>query len=385
MTRGSEVTGRAGMSPALGLIVNPIAGMGGSVGLKGTDGAATLAAARARGAVPRAAARAGRAMAALAAALPGASVIAAPGAMGAAAVAGLDLTVEILPGAAPAATHAGLTRQAAALLAARRVAAVLFAGGDGTARDVAGVLGLETPMLGIPCGVKMHSGAFATSPEAAGRLAADLLRSGARAGLRQVEIMDVDEDAQRAGRMSARLYGYARAPYARNLLQGAKGSPPHCDTARLDAACAEIARELAPGVLYLIGPGTTAKRVLSALGLEGTLLGLDAVRDGALVGRDLSEAEALALAGGGPIGVIVGVIGGQGFVFGRGNQQIGPEAIRRAGRDGLVIAASVGKLAALPEPRLLVDTGDPILDAALAGHVRVRTGPRQSMLMRLAS
>ena len=101
----------------------------------------------------------------------------------------------------------------------------------------------------------------------------------------------------------------------------------------LDAACAEIARELAPGVLYLVGPGTTAKRVLAALGLEGTLLGVDAVRDGALVGRDLSEAEALALAGAGPIGVIVGVIGGQGFVFGRGNQQIGPEAIRRAGRD----------------------------------------------------
>ena len=369
------------MTPALGLIVNPIAGMGGSVGLKGTDGAATLAAARARGAVPRAGARAARAMAALAAALPGASLIAAPGAMGAAALAGLDLTVDSLAGAPPAATGAALTRQAAALLAARGVAAILFAGGDGTARDVAGVLGLATPMLGIPCGVKMHSGVFATSPEAAGRLAADLLRS--RAGLRCVEIMDVDEDAVRAGRLAARLHGYARAPYARSLLQGAKSGTAPDDAALLDAACAEIARELAPGVLYLVGPGATAKRVLSALGLEGTLLGVDAVRDGALVGRDLSEAEALALAGSGPIGVIVGVIGGQGFVFGRGNQQIGPEALRRSGRDGLVIIAGAAKLAALSEPKLLIDTGDPALDAALAGHIRVRTGPRQSMLMRL--
>jgi predicted polyphosphate/ATP-dependent NAD kinase len=270
------------------------------------------------------------------------------------------------------------------MLAERGVAAVLFAGGDGTARDVAGVLGLETPMLGIPCGVKMHSGVFATRPEAAGSLAADLLRGdAARVGLRRVEIMDIDEDAARAGRMSARLYGYARAPFARGLLQGAKGSPTLSDEAMLQAACAEIARELTPGVLYLIGPGTTAKQVLAALGLEGALLGVDAVRDGALVGRDVTEAEALALAGAGPIGVIVGVTGGQGFVFGRGNQPIGADAIRRAGRAGLIVAASAAKLLALPAPRLLVDTGDPALDAALAGHVRVRTGPRQSMLMRI--
>jgi predicted polyphosphate/ATP-dependent NAD kinase len=125
--------------------------------------------------------------------------------------------------------------------------------------------------------------------------------------------------------------------------------------------------------------------VLTALGLEGTLLGVDALRDGRLVGRDLSEADAMALAGNGPIGVIVGITGGQGFVFGRGNQQIGPEAIRRAGRERLIIVAGVAKLTALPAARLLVDTGDAALDAALAGHVRVRTGPRQAMLMRLTA
>jgi predicted polyphosphate/ATP-dependent NAD kinase len=241
-------------------------------------------------------------------------------------------------------------------------------------------------MLGIPCGVKMHSGVFATSPEAAGRLAADLLRAGnARVGLRRVEIMDIDEDAARAGRIAARLYGYARAPHAGSLLQGSKVGPRPSDEAMLAGACAEIARELAPDVLYLIGPGTGAKGVLTALGLEGTLLGVDAVRDGRLVGRDLSEADALTLAGDGPIGVIVGITGGQGFVFGRGNQQIGPDAIRRAGRERLIIVAGAAKLAALPAARLLVDTGDAALDAALAGHVRVRTGPRQAMLMRLTA
>jgi predicted polyphosphate/ATP-dependent NAD kinase len=374
------------MTRAIGLIVNPIAGMGGSVGLKGTDGAETLAKARARGAVPRARERAHRAMAALAAALPGASVVAAAGAMGADTVVGLDLNHGVLDGATAAETDAADTRRAAEALAALGITAVLFAGGDGTARDVAGVLGLQTPMLGIPCGVKMHSGVFATSPEAAGRLAADLLRTGgARVGLRRVEIMDIDEDAVRAGRLSPRLHGYARTPHARSLLQAAKSASPRSDAALLDAACAAIARELASGVLYLVGPGTTAKRVLSALGLEGTLLGVDAVRDGALVGRDVSEAEALALSGDGPIGVIVGVTGRQGFVFGRGNQPIGPEAIRRAGRAGLIIAAGAEKLATLAEPRLLVDTGDPALDATLAGHVRVRTGPRQWVLMRLSA
>jgi predicted polyphosphate/ATP-dependent NAD kinase len=325
-------------------------------------------------------------MAALAAALPGAGVIAAPGAMGAQVLAGLDLAVEVLEGAASGETEPADTRRAAAALSARGVAALLFAGGDGTARDLTDTLGLDTPMLGIPCGVKMHSGVFATSPEAAGRLAADLLRAGnARVGLRRVEIMDIDEDAARAGRIAARLYGYARAPHAGSLLQGSKAGPRPSDEAMLAGACAEIARELAPDVLYLIGPGTGAKGVLTALGLEGTLLGVDAVRDGRLVGRDLSEADALTLAGDGPIGVIVGITGGQGFVFGRGNQQIGPDAIRRAGRERLIIVAGAAKLAALPAARLLVDTGDAALDAALAGHVRVRTGPRQAMLMRLST
>ncbi len=365
----------------VGLIVNPLAGLGGAVGLKGTDGAA--AEALARGAAPRAPERARRAMAALAAALPGASVLAAPGALGAAACEGLALDLAALAGAAPAVTTAADTRRAAAALAASGVAAILVAGGDGTLRDALAAVGPETPLLGVPCGVKMQSGAFATSPEAAGRLAAELLARPERVAFRRVEVMDIDEDALRRGRIAPRLHGYARAPFARGLLQGAKGGPPLSDAAMLDAACAEVARALAPGALHLVGPGATAKRVLAALGLEGTLLGVDALRDGLLVGRDVSEREALALAGDGPVGIVVGVTGGQGFVFGRGNQPIGPALIRRAGRAGLVILADQAKLAALPEPRLIVDSGEPDLDAALAGHVRVRTGPGRAMLMRM--
>jgi predicted polyphosphate/ATP-dependent NAD kinase len=365
----------------LGLVVNPLAGLGGTVALKGTDGAA--AEALALGAVPRAGERTRRALAVLATAVPGAAVLAAPGRMGADWAAGLPLSLAVLPGPDPADTTAADTTRAAAALAAAGAAPILFAGGDGTARDVLAAVGLDVPILGVPCGVKMQSGVFATSPEAAGRLAAEFLTHPARVGFRRVEIMDLDENALRAGRLSARLYGYARAPHALRLLQSPKASPGASDDARLDGACAEVARGILPGTLALIGPGTTAKRVLAALGQEGTLLGVDAVRDGAVIARDVTEAQALALAGDGPVAVIVGVTGGQGFVFGRGNQQIGPEIIRRAGREGLTVIASAEKLAALPEPRLLLDTGDPALDAALTGFVRVRTGPRQTMLMRM--
>ncbi|MEM8665704.1 MAG: NAD+ kinase, partial [Pseudomonadota bacterium] len=193
------------------------------------------------------------------------------------------------------------------------------------------------------------------------------------------------EDARRAGRLGARLYGYARAPHNAGLLQAAKSRPSLDEDAALDAACVETARGLDPATTWLIGPGTTAKRVLEALGETGTLLGVDALRDGTVVGRDLSERDSLALAGAGPLGIIVGVTGGQGFVFGRGNQQIGPEAIRRAWPDRLIVLAGEGKLAALGEPRLLVDTGDRALDETIAGFIRVRTGPRRATLMRLCA
>lgn len=359
--------------------------MGGAVGLHGTDGAATLAEARARGAAPQAGARARRALAALAAGCAGARVLAAGGPLGADAAEGLGLDVEIV-GAAPAGeTSAAETKAAARAMLRRGVAAILFAGGDGTARDLAEVVGLEAALLGIPCGVKMQSGVFATSPEAAGRLAADLLRDPARTALREVEVMDIDEDARRRGRLSARLYGYVRAPYARGLLQAAKAAPPSDQDAELAAACAETAREIAgdAATTWLIGPGVTAKRVLAALGLTGTLLGVDALRNGRIVGADVSAGEAMRVAGTGPMGVVVGVVGGQGFVFGRGNQQIGAEAIRRAWPDRLIVLAGAAKIAALPDPRLLVDTGDPSLDAAMTGYLRVRTGPRRAMLMRL--
>ena len=268
---------------------------------------------------------------------------------------------------------------------------ILFAGGDGTARDILAAIGDRVPVAGIPCGVKMYSGVFARSPDAAGHLVREFVeRVGTGSGPANrhtvfVEVMDIDEDAYRSGRLAAKLHGYARCPHIATRLQGPKtrSSPSH--EAAIRAAAADIADEMKPGQAYVVGPGRSAKAVLDALGLQGTLLGTDVVQDRSLVGRDLGSDEIEGLAGSGPVGVILGVIGGQGHVLGRGNQQIRPALIRRAGRDGLVIISSEDKLARLSAGELYVDSGDPDLDRELEGFVRVRTGAGRRMMMRLSA
>ena len=367
----------------IGLIVNPIAGMGGSVALKGTDGGAVLARARELGAEPMAPSRARRALARLVAAAGPISILTAPGSMGADVAKAAGFDVRVIESDAAAETSAENTRRAAVALRERGVALILFAGGDGTARDILDVGGRDLPLLGIPAGVKMQSAVFAVSPEAAGQLAALLATDhDGRIAFREVEVMDIDEASLRAGRLSARLYGYARSPFERRLMQNPKAGGSAGD-GTLEALCREIAEEMAPGLLYVIGPGTTTQYVLRHLGLEGSLLGVDAVLDGKLLGRDLTGAELESLVRGREARIILGIIGGQGYSFGRGNQQIGPAIIRAVGRENIILLASQQKIQALGESRLLADTGDPAVDAMLRGYIRVRLAPGRSTMMRI--
>jgi len=380
----TKTSGRARLVE-IGFIVNPIAGMGGTVALKGTDGEAILARARASGAEPRAAGRALRALERFA--LRGGQNVrihAPPGTMGADIARQAGFVVAPLEATPQAVTSAADTRAAAAELVRRKVALLLFAGGDGTARDILSIVGGEFPILGIPAGVKMQSAVFAVSPEAAGELVALLVgHARGKIAFRAAEVMDIDEGAVRDGRISARLHGYARTPFERSLVQAAKAAGPGED-ATLDALCREVAREMARGCLYILGPGTTTARVLHHLVLDGTLLGVDAVLDGAVIGRDLASRELEALVRHRPARLILGIVGGQGFIFGRGNPQISAPMIRAVGRDNIILLASQQKLLALGEPFLRADTGDPDLDARLAGYIRVRIGPGRSTLLRVA-
>ncbi len=368
------------MAARIGLVVNPVAGLGGALGLKGTDGPEILAAARARGAVPAAGKRAGEALAILAAGLgPPPRIVTAAGAMGADIAAACGLPAEIVAAAAGAGeTGPEDTRNAAAAIAAAGVDLLLFAGGDGTARDLYAALGETVPVVGIPAGVKMHSGVFATNPRAAGELVLQHLRRGLP--VRPVEVMDIDEAAWRAGAVNAQLYGFMAAPYDRALSQGVKAGRVNGDLAAVDAVAAEVVDALAPGRLYILGPGTTTRAIARRLGQEKTLLGVDLLRDGRIIARDLDAAGLLAATEGQAASIVVTPIGGQGHILGRGNQQIAPALLRRLGREALIIVATPGKLASLQGRPLRVDTGDAALDAALAGHYRVVTGYRLSAI-----
>jgi predicted polyphosphate/ATP-dependent NAD kinase len=359
--------------------------MGGSVALKGTDGEAILARARASGAEPRAAGRALRALERLAMrGGPNIKIHAPPGAMGAGIARQAGFILAPLEAVPAAVTSAADTRQAAAELVRRKVALILFAGGDGTARDILSAVGSEFPILGIPAGVKMQSAVFAVSPEAAGELVALLAGDpGGKIAFRSAEVMDIDEDAVRDGRILAHLHGYARTPFERSLVQTPKVSEPSEDAA-LDALCREVASEMVRGCLYILGPGTTTARVLRHLGLQGTLLGVDAVLDGAVIGRDLASRALEELVQRRPGRLILGIVGGQGFVFGRGNQQISAPVIHNVGRDNIILLASQQKLLALGEPLLRADTGDRAVDALLEGYIRVRIAPGRSTLLRVA-
>ncbi len=366
----------------LGLVVNPVAGIGGAVGLKGSDGRKIIAEARLRGGVSAAADRAAVALKAFGTSV---GVVTAGGAMGATVCEGLGLRhhAVLVPrrDTAVADTRAADTRAAVRACIAAGAELILFAGGDGTARDVAGQAG-ATPILGIPAGVKMYSGVFAASPALAGRLAAQFLATPpALRRTTEADLLDIDEDAVRRDEVAIRFHGTVCVPRS-PAVPFAKASVPPDDDGRIEALCRDLAAELEPDCLYVVGPGRTAGAFLSACGCPGTLLGVDVMRNGVLLAADASERRILALLADRPVRLVVGLVGGQGCLFGRGNQQISRHVLRQVARERILVLASASKVASLPHG-LFVDTGEAALDASLAGFIRIATGPRRSTLLRV--
>lgn len=367
----------------IGLIVNPIAGMGGRVGLKGTDGPETVALALERGAMPQAGLRTRRALQRLVGRVPNARLTVATDHLGEDWADGIGLNLATIP---PLALSGTAQDTALAVRAMADCDLILFAGGDGTARDVTAALARNQAVLGIPCGVKMHSGVFAVTPEAAGAMVADMIATPDRISWNdQAEVMDIDEQALREGHIAPVLYDYACVPVLRNRMQAAKGGPRIDWGAALAGAAEDIAAKMEKGTVYVIGPGTSAGSVMHAAGYVTTLLGIDAMLDGAVVGQDLSASQLETLVADRPVRVVLGVTGQQGFLIGRGNQQIGPDILARATREGLIVLASEDKLRGLAKPVLWIDSGLPELDAKLAGYLRVQTGRGRQTIMRLSA
>ena len=368
----------------LGLIVNPIAGLGGAVGLKGTDGAAAVRSALEMGAVPRAASRAAEALRQLAHLRRQCQLLTYPPPMGEDAARMAAFSPAVIGSVASESTSREDTLRAADSMMEQAVDLILFAGGDGTARDLCCAVGDRIPVLGVPAGVKVHSGVYATTPASAGLAAAEFL-SAEHPQTRLGEVMDIDEDAFRRGRMEARLYGYLRIPDDASRVQAAKSPSAGDEADAVMSIGAEVADSILDGQLYILGPGTTTKGVADALGVPKTLLGVDALIGRKIAALDATESQLMELLNGGrPAKIVVTPIGGQGHVFGRGNQQISADVIRRVGPDNVIVVATRRKLASLRRRLIMVDTGDPDLDRMLHGYIEVTTGRAESAMVRIS-
>ena len=357
------------MSFKLGLIVNPLAGLGGSVALKGSDNIAKES--LAKGAVPRANERCQIAMQALQGL--DVEVFCWAGDMGENCARSAGLKVQVIGGAMSEPSTAGDTVAAAKGLVAAGVSVIMFVGGDGTARDMLEAIGNQVPVVGVPAGVKIHSGVYGITPKAAGQVVVQLIQ-GDLVSLRSHEVRDIDEVAFREGRVRSRYYGELLVPEEHQYMQATKSSGVEVEELVLHDIAEFMIENMRDDVRYIMGSGSTVAAVMSVLGLENTLLGVDVIENGKLLASDVTAQQLLELCNSHKCAMVLTLIGGQGHVFGRGNQQLSPDLIRSIGLDKVHVLATKTKLKTLNNQPMLVDTGDPELDEELQGVVPVICG-----------
>lgn len=364
----------------LGLIINPLAGLGGSVGLKGSDNLA--ADALALGAIPMAEQRARVTLEQLLPLQDKLEILTVAGEMGQQLCQALGLPYRCCYSPQHAPTQATDTEKAAAIIAAEGVDLLLFAGGDGTARNICHIVADQTTVLGIPAGCKIHSGVYAISPLAAGKLLYKLV-AGELVSQQEAAVMDIDETAFRQGVVKARRYGEMRIPAELRYVQSVKMAGKESAELVLDDLAAYVASQMEDNIRYVMGSGSTVAAVMAELGLHNTLLGVDVVENGEVIASDVTAAQLLTLVTDYPSKLVITLIGGQGHIFGRGNQQLSPAVIRAIGRDNIMLLASKQKLQQLEGRPLLADTGDVTLDQQLQGLLSVLTGYNDYVIYRL--
>ncbi len=347
--------------------------MGGKVGLKGTDGSEVLKKARELGSEPVAPGRAVKALEKLKESGLDLEIMTCSDEMGEDEAREVGFDPKIVERIDSGKTNPEDTKNTAEKFLEEDVDIVLFAGGDGTAKDLIDVIDMEVPLLGIPTGVKMHSAVFANTPEIAGRLVGRYLRG--TLPLREVEVMDVDEEAFRENRLETDPKGFGQTPYDPRWVQAAKSPSVTTGSEKGDqeAIARWVVERMEENRLYILGPGTTVRAVAEELGISDfTLLGVDLVRNGELVAKDLREEQILEEVEGNPATIVVSPIGQQGFILGRGNQQVSPEVIESVGLDNILILATPNKLTETPVFK--IDTGDPEVDEEFRGYVRIIMG-----------
>lgn len=358
----------------LGFIVNPIAGMGGRVGLKGTDGKGTLEKALSLGAVPESPIKAKKALEVLIPHKEEIKIYTYPGKMGEDEALALGFEPIVLGDKGRETFFPNDTEEAAKEMIENKVDIILFAGGDGTARNIYNAIGDTVPVIGVPAGVKIHSAVYASHPRAAGQVVRKWLMYEIEE-IKLAEVMDIDEEAFREGVVSARLYGYMNIPVEPELVQTTKSPGIAAEEDALDGIADRIVEEIEENgdTFFIMGSGTTIRPMMDKMGLENTLLGIDIVKNKELIASDVNEKEILDIIGDEEAKIVVTVIGGQGYIFGRGNQQISGEVIKRVGKENIMIAAPKNKLMSLEGRPLLVDTGMEEVNKMFTGYMKVYT------------
>lgn len=370
------------MNKKLGLIVNPVAGVGGRVALKGSDGEEIQQRAFELGAQPESPKRTMQALERLVEIKDEIEILTYPAEMGERVTRECSFAPEVLGIIHRQKTTAQDTINAAMAMAERKVDLILFAGGDGTARNLLDALRhVDLPVIGIPAGVKIHSAVYATNPQNAGEVA-KLYLQGKIKRIYEAEVMDIDEEAFRAGRVSAKLYGYLKVPQVERLVQNLKSGRTEGEAAALNSIADEIIENMENDVVYIIGPGTTTRALMDKLGLKNTLLGVDVILNQRVIGNDVTEPQIMNLIAGKKTIIVVTVIGGQGYIFGRGNQQLSPRVLRYVGKDNIIVIAPQSKLTTLGSNPLLIDTGDDEVNEMLRGYYKVVTGYQKSVMRR---
>lgn len=369
----------------LGVVINPLAGLGGSVGLKGSDGVAEQA--LALGAEPKAPNRMMQALEVIQEYADDIEVITASGVMGETVAKALGFTTRVVY-QTPNNTGVQDTQAIVRALLNEPLDLLLFAGGDGTARDIYSVfeetvIDDKLPVLGVPAGVKIHSGVYGITPHASG-MVVKMLLDGELVSLMSADVMDIDEAAFRQGTVRAKRFGELLVPAEPRYVQAVKMGGKEVDELVLADIAADVINQM-EDQFYIMGSGSTVAFVMEELGLDNTLLGVDLIQDKSIIARDLTAKQLLDLTQNKPTKLVITLIGGQGHILGRGNQQLSPELIRRIGKDNIIILATKTKLKALEGRPLIVDSGDPKLDSELCGYYKVTTGYHDYVMYQVAN
>lgn len=373
----------------VGILVNPDAGLGGRLGFKGSDGRAEEA--RLAGAEDRAGPRMTKTLTRFfeLVGVKNTNFLTCDGRMGSTWLPVEFTDVATIVGAEP--SSAEDTQQAVSAMINEGIDLLLYAGGDGTTRDIISTLQEldceELPIIGVPSGVKMHSGCFAASPKAAAEVLAAWLDGDLLVA--NTEVMDLDEEAYLKGEWKVRLYAEAMTPSSPRWMQGAKQRMEAADESDIIEGIADHVGEMMQDdetLAIVWGSGGTLRRMAKYLGMTKTVLGIDVVMGGKIIASDVNEAALMDLLNNhnGEALIMLSPMGGQGFLIGRGNLQISSKVIRKVGINQVLGIATPAKLMTLTSLR--IDTGDEQLDGEFKDkkYLKVVQGYRTTRLIKVS-